>query len=442
VDEKTVVCIMIFVSTKGELNMRLKKYCVPLSAAILSHVMIHWKNRLQEELEFLSRFLYPTDELAAYYPETLWTSFRVVTRPSGKIIGIDADDSTNRIKLTKADIIKYRFDLKQFRREMCESFGLNPSTEEIVKFSRKISWGTWEPSKGTSFPVTLLFPNDDFREQVFERMLRRKTAGEIIISPTRREWDHSLEEMARENKVLLISLDEIVQMENDKLLPTQEWEEYMTAFCKMVEMDLPSRLHQKPLGNLFAKRGEWLLRFSGKEISLNGHLQGPAFVQRLMMKPHQEVHVEQLWKEVFGDVSGNVSKIAIETSEEWNSFLSSGEEVVDMTGRAEYQKRLIQLKHDRADAMMDHDAAWLERINQETETISTQLQKIVDGKGKVRMLGNERDRLRLRIRKNITKMIDIISRNHKELAEHFQKYIEMGEYLVYQPPEPIEWSFE
>ncbi|MDR2441873.1 MAG: hypothetical protein LBE12_21165, partial [Planctomycetaceae bacterium] len=386
--------------------------------------------------------LYPTDELAAYYPETLWTEFRVVTRRSGKMIGIDVNDSTNRIELTKADIIKYRFDVKQFRREMCESFGLNPSTEEIVKFSRTISWGTWEPSKGISFPITLLLPGDDFRGQILERILRRKGAGEILMTPSRHEWNNGLEEMARENKVLLISLNEIVQMENDKLLPTQEWEEYMAAFCNMVEMDLPSRLHQQPVGNLFAKRGEWLLRFSGQEISLNGHLQGPAFVQRLMMKPHQEVHVEQLWKEVFGDGNGNVSKIATETSEEWNSFLSSGEEVVDMTGRAEYQKRLIQLKHDRADAIMDNDAAWLERINQETETISTQLQKIVDGKGRVRMLGNERDRLRLRIRKNITKMIDIISRNHKELAEHFQKYIEMGEYLVYQPSEPIEWLFE
>jgi hypothetical protein len=210
----------------------------------------------------------------------------------------------------------------------------------------------------------------------------------------------------------------------------------------MVERDLPSTLLQKPLGNLFTKRGEWLLRFSGRNISLNGDLQGPAFVQRLMMNPHQEIHVEQLWKDVFGNGKGNLAQVETDVETEWNSFLSPGEEMLDMTGRAEYQKRLIQLKHDRADAIMDNDAAWLERINQETEAISTQLRKIVDEKGRVRSLGNERDRLRLRIRKNITKMIDIVSRSHNELAEHFRKFIEMGEYMVYRPDESIEWSFE
>jgi ElaB/YqjD/DUF883 family membrane-anchored ribosome-binding protein len=231
-------------------------------------------------------------------------------------------------------------------------------------------------------------------------------------------------------------------MKNDRITATPEWNEYLIAFCKMVERDLPSTLHQKPLGNLFAKRGEWLLRFSGKEISLNGHLQGPAFVRRLMMNPHQEVHVEQLWKEVFGNGKGSSVKSVTETEEDWNSFLSSGEEVMDTTGRAEYQKRLLQLRRDRADAVMDNDAAWLERINQETETISAQLQKIVDGKGMVRTIGNERDRLRKRISKNITKTIDIISQKHNELAEHLRKFIETGEYMVYRPSEPIEWLFD
>jgi hypothetical protein len=231
-------------------------------------------------------------------------------------------------------------------------------------------------------------------------------------------------------------------MENGKITATPEWNDYLIAFCKMVERDLPSTLLQKPLHNLFAKRGEWMLRFLGKEISLNGDLQGPAFVQRLMMFPHQEIHVEQLWKEVFGDGNGKIAKIETENNEEWNSFLSSGEEVVDMKGRAEYRQRLLELNRDRLEASIARDDAWLERINQETETISAQLQKIVDGKGQTRSLGNERERLRKRISKNITKMIDLVSRDHRDLAEHFHKFIEMGEYMVYRPSEPIEWLFE
>jgi hypothetical protein len=425
--------------------MRLTNTSIALQLGLVRGITAIWKTFCKEEYELMSRFLYPTNDLACSYPGRYeWETYRVVIHQDGRIVGIDDEDYDNRLILTKSDIIEHKLDLKMFREEMCAGLGLKPDIQEIGHWDRIIPWGTWEPEKGVHFSVSLSLTNfsEDFKGRFLTFVLEHQGVGNIVLTPTRGEWEGNIEELARKNKVLLVPLSDILQMEKNRITATPEWNEYLVAFCKMVERDLPSTLRQKPLGNLFAKRGEWLLRFSGKEISLNGDLQGPAFVQRLMMKPHQEVHVEQLWKEVFGDGTGNVSKITTETSEEWNSFLSSGEEVVDMTGRAEYQKRLLELKRDRLAATMAHDDAWLERISHETETISTQLQKIVDGKGRVRMLGNEHDRLRKRISKNITKMIDIISRNHHDLAEHFRKFVEMGEYMVYRPPEFVEWSFE
>jgi ElaB/YqjD/DUF883 family membrane-anchored ribosome-binding protein len=425
--------------------MRLTNTSISLQHGLIREVMQTWKIFLKDELGVMLRFLYPTDDLAAAYPGRYdWETYRIVIHRSGRIVGIDDEDYDNQLALTKADIIKHQFDLNMFRNEMCAGLGLTPDTQEIGYWDRIIPWGTWEPEKGVAFPVSLSLVNfsRDFHARILTFILERQGLGNIVLTPTRSEWEGNIEELARKNKVLLVPLNDILQIENDRITATPEWNEYLIAFCKMVERDLPSTLHQKPLGNLFAKRGEWLLRFSGKEISLNGHLQGPAFVRCLMMKPHQEIHVEQLWKEVFGNGKGSIVKSVTETDEDWNSFLSSGEEVMDATGRAEYQKRLLQLRRDRADAIMDNDAAWLERINQETETISAQLRTIVNEKGRVRMLGNERDKLRLRIRKNITKMIDIISQSHTELAEHFRKFIEMGEYMVYRPSEPIKWLFE
>ena len=121
------------------------------------------------------------------------------------------------------------------------------------------------------------------------------------------------------------------------------------------------------------------------------------------MAPCQEVHVEQLWKEVFGTGAGNFTQIESGAEGEWDSFLSSGDDMLDAAGKADYQKRLLQLSRDRAEAESASDAAWLERIDSETDAISTQLLKTVDGKGRSRKVGDERDRLRKRISKNITK---------------------------------------
>ena len=185
-----------------------------------------------------------------------------------------------------------------------------------------------------------------------------------------------------------------------------------------------------------------MLRFSGRDITLNGNLQGPAFIRRLMMTPHQEIHVEQLWKEVFGTGDGNFTQIEPGTEGEWDSFLSSGDDMLDDVGKSDYQKRLIQLNRDRAEAELANDTAWLERIDEETEAISDQLLKTVGSKGRPRKVGNERDRLRKRISKNITKSIELIARTHSELADHLKKFVEMGEYMVYHPSEASQWSFE
>jgi hypothetical protein len=306
-----------------------------------------------------------------------------------------------------------------------------------------IPWGTWEPEKGMAFPVTfyMFYFGDRFKEATFERMLDRQSA-EIILTPPRKHWKDDIEELARKHKMLFVSLDEILQMENGKFLPTPEWDEYLTAFCKMVERDLPSRLRNQPERNLFAKRGEWTFHFSGKDMTLNGNLQGPAFIRRLMMTPHQEIHVEQLWKDVFGNGEGNFAQIESGAEEGWDSFLSSGDDILDATGKADYQKRLLQLNRDRAAAESANDTAWLERINEETEAISTLLLKAVDGKGRPRKVGNERDRLRKRISKNITKSIELIARSHRELGDHLKMFVGMGEYMSYRPSESIQWSFE
>lgn len=421
--------------------MKLEKTCKVLATPGGAYVMYFWTETLGEEFESVSRFLRPTDEPAVCYPRfDHWRDYRVVVHDDGRVVGIDDEDYTDRVKLTKRDIVLYKFDLKKFRNEMCASFGLKAAKEDGGQPFRSMSWGVWEPEPGATFPVTLFYARNDFKERVLERILMRNVPGEILLTPTRSSWNDEIEQLTRRNRIMLVPLLEVVQMEHGNVLPTPEWTGYLSAFYTMLGRDLPSGSRQRAEGNLFARRGEWILRFSGREVLLNGALQGPAFVRRLMMSPHREVHVGQLWKEVFGSDMGKIARM--EAEGDWKAFLSSGEEVLDVAGRTDYRNRLLQLNRERAEAESKHDGARLERIDAETEAISTRLLGSVDGKGRSRKIGDEKDKLRKRISRNITFFLEKIRPTHRELADHFERSLVMGEYMVYRPPEPVEWSFE
>ncbi len=114
--------------------MQLKHFCRPLQWGILHHVLLQWRRCFRDEYDFMSRYLFPTDELATDYPgkDVPWDQgYRVVIHKNGTIVGIDDEDCYNRLTFTKADIIKYRFDLKMFRRETSDCLGLKPDTDEI-----------------------------------------------------------------------------------------------------------------------------------------------------------------------------------------------------------------------------------------------------------------------------------------------------------------------
>ncbi|HBT78380.1 MAG TPA: hypothetical protein DEB39_15975 [Planctomycetaceae bacterium] len=425
--------------------MTLTRLCKTIcNRHLLYDVTQGWRTALQEEFEPLRSYFRPMDRLARLYPgRNEYESYRIVIHRDGTIVGIDDEDDGNRLHLTRSDIVLYEFDHVLFRHALCDALGFHPCVAPQPERTRTIPVGTWEPEKAARFPVHLLLPGMfNLRDKVLERIVEKTDFAEILLMPPRNQWNDSILHAAQKNNILLVPLDEAICLGDGKIVSTSEWNEYLTALCKMVEMDLPSTLRKRPEGNLFAKRGEWIFRFSGREMLLNGELQGPAFMRRLMMTPHREVHVEQLWKEVFGNGKGKIARTEEGAEGDWNAFLSPGEEVLDAAGKTDYRNRLLQLKRDRAEAESENDIAWLERIDAETEAISAQLLKTVDGKGRPRKIGDEKDKLRKRISKNVTKAISMIADNHRELGEHLKSSISMGEHMAYRPSGKVEWSFE
>ena len=426
--------------------MRLKNFCVPFQWGYLFYIMCEWKQHLGEEFQLLSDFLLPTNDLAPRHPgnaASIWQEMKVQVKPNGQIIGA-IDRSKLRVELAKADILIHKFDLRRFRKEMCENFGLIPQSGEIDQYERTVPWGFWEPEKGARFPITLFMGlyGRSLRDRLMEVALNRETAGEIILTANRREWKGDVPDIARRHNLLLVPFDEIIQMEDGKLLPTPEWDEYLTAFCKMVEMDLPSQFQRKAPEFMLAKRGAWVFRFDKKETIAGADWPGPAFVQFLLQNPGAEFHVEKLWQAVMGSPSGTHFEHAFADDgiAMPESLLGGADEVLDAEAKAAYEKRLRELSEERQKAKADRDAATLERIEVEFEAIRTTLESSGGGLHRPKKLGDPSVKLRDRIRRGINVFLDHVSDHDPEGGQYLRNTIKKGVFMQYSPSRKIDWN--
>jgi len=415
--------------------MKLHHFGKPLQWGILRHVLLEWQRCFRDEYDFLSQYLFPTDDLAKCYPgkDVPWDDgYRIVTHKDGTIVGVDDEDNTNRLLLTKPDIILYRFDLKRFRHETCGCLGLTSSTDEIRPLDRAIPWGVWEPEKGIAFPVTLLMYSfqEKFKESVLERIINRQGPGEIILTPTRNHWMGGIDELARKHKMLFVSLDEIIQMEDGKLLPTPEWDEYLTTFCKMVEMDLPSR-SQHNMPEIppfeFRKKGDmWVIRFDGEETYLKDSV-GLQCIGHLLAKPHDPIFVMELRAILNGPKPDAVA------------MPLAREAIVDQATLTDLKHRYLELQSDLETALRDGNEIMEVETEREMEKIIQYLGQVKAIGGETRKVNDDFEKARSATSKAFWRSVNQIRGDLPLLATHLEKSCVVGMVCNYAPERSINW---
>lgn len=408
--------------------MRLKKTCKILQSVETSYVLYYWRQMLGEEFESLSRFLLPTDRLACCYPRfDYWRDYRIVIHDDGRIVGINDEDYTDRLKLEKRDIVLYKFDLKRFRDEMCGGLGLKASREDLEKTRWTIPRATWEPERGTTFPITLLYANNDFKGQVYERLLTRNVPGEILVTPTRLAWNDEIEQLARQNKVLLVPLGEIVQMEDDRLVPAPEWNEYLNTFRTMLGLD-PVTGIQTDHANEFKLCGEmWSVRFAGKKL-YGQNLLGFRYLNLLFAKPDQPIFAYDL-RRLAGGADGQDGE---------NS--AKAEETVDRAGLKKIEERYRRLQADLEKAEAENDSLVRREVEAELDQIIEFLRKNKSKHGIRKTNGNEQEKARISISKAVSKAMKVFESRMPELHDHLERSLEIGVVCNYRPDRTVTWN--
>lgn len=171
----------------------------------------------------------------------------------------------------------------------------------------------------------------------------------------------------------------------------------------------------RAIGDIEVRREGEMWRVSsstGVTMSLKDS-KGLAYLGHLVSRPRQELHVTQLVD--LGDVSSDAGT------------------VLDARAKAQYKRRLDDLRDQLEEARGFGDFARAERVEAELETIAEQLAAAVGLGGRDRKVGSHAERARINIQRRLRDVIDRIGEHDPTLGRYLAATIKTGMFCTFMP---------
>jgi len=148
---------------------------------------------------------------------------------------------------------------------------------------------------------------------------------------------------------------------------------------------------------------------------------GLQYLARLVAEPGREIHVLEL-------VRG--------TSSADEPVIDGGDagELLDDEARAEYGRRLEDLRESVAEAESFGDSARAANAREEIEFLAAELGRAVGLGGRARRAGSAAERARSAVQRRIKNALARLGEAAPELAPFLAKAVRTGNYCVYRPP--------
>jgi len=236
-------------------------------------VMSEWRTVAGDHLAAIRPLLMASGRQATVYPDPRGgRALGVVRHRDGALVAVDGSDWQHRVSLKDEDVVLYQLDMRAVRKVLCDAIDcLNIVKSPIDMDGGCAQVGNWEPKKAASFPVYILLSptRAELRRQILDLPQRRSRSGAILLTPTRINWDGDLDDLARGARMLLVAVSEIVEPEGDGFRQTAAWEEYLQAFCQMVQLTLPGNYRNKKPTPM---RGSRAVNIEKLEKALEAHL--------------------------------------------------------------------------------------------------------------------------------------------------------------------------
>jgi len=184
---------------------------------------------------------------------------------------------------------------------------------------------------------------------------------------------------------------------------------------------------------VFHREGEyWTLAYAGKTFRLRD-ANGLHYIARLLADPGAEVHVGDLVALGAGAADG---------AEDAPRSVAQGDlgTVLDPRARAEYKRRLDDLREELAEATGAGDVGRAACARHEIEQITGELAAAYGLGGRPRMAGDPADRLRKAVTNQIRRSLERIRTEHPALGLHLEKGLRTGLFCSYAPERPVTWQ--
>jgi tetratricopeptide (TPR) repeat protein len=187
--------------------------------------------------------------------------------------------------------------------------------------------------------------------------------------------------------------------------------------------------------NQFRRDGaQWNIIYQGEAVRMKDS-RGIRYLAHLLRYPHQEFHVLDLasWTNVGERPAGDVAVVDY----------TALEKVLDPKARAQYARRLDDLREEYRDAQRCNDLGRSAKTQQEIEQINSVLSASLGLGGRPREFASNAERARVAVSKRIKAAIGQIRDLNAELGRHLGAAVATGNFCSYRPDpqHPIDWQF-
>jgi hypothetical protein len=189
---------------------------------------------------------------------------------------------------------------------------------------------------------------------------------------------------------------------------------------------------------VFRREGDfWTLIFEGQVLRLK-HSNGLLFVAHLLQHPDREFHVSQLVALLPSAKNHHAEGIYLSRSEKERLGMHDvagrdANPLLDATAKAEYRRRIDELREAMEQAKEFNDAAKAAELENELEFLGLELSRAVGVGGRDRQHRTEDERARVNVTNSIRSLTAKVAKEHPALGRYLRLTIRTGRYCSYRP---------
>ena len=198
------------------------------------------------------------------------------------------------------------------------------------------------------------------------------------------------------------------------------------------------------LAGTLRKQGEyWTLSRAGHESRLK-HRKGFDYLVRLLRDPDREFAATDLIAGQDADGRGSATASVVSQAHQANATIARGlgdaGAALDATAKAQYKRRLEDLRDELELAGQHNDIGRAEQARAEIEFIQAEVAAAVGLGGRDRKSASHAERARLAVTKAIKAALGRIRDADPELGRHLSLSIQTGYSCAYRPQQPVTWQ--